>query len=294
MADESFDENPIAFKCHENILHGIISQPKKDFNRAVIIVVGGPQFRVGSHRQFVLLARYLAERGVLVLRFDYTGMGYSGGIPKQFYQIDDDIKAATDFIVDCYSNIQRIYLWGLCDAASAISFAAYTDTRINGIIISNPWVRSDASHSEAILKNYYRERILSVDVWKELLSSPFKVIRAIISLLSVSFKVVLNLISFAKKDQSVQEITIGERKDNLAAAVLTGLSRFNGKICLLLSENDLTADEFKREFESSGWMSDVENSAKIIVHDVPHADHTFSSQAWRNKVEELTMDFVSV
>ncbi len=45
----------------------------------VLIVVGGPQYRVGSHRQFVLLARALAARGFAAMRFDCTGMGDSDG-----------------------------------------------------------------------------------------------------------------------------------------------------------------------------------------------------------------------
>jgi len=45
----------------------------------VLIVVGGPQYRVGSHRQFVMLARFLADHGVPCMRFDYRGMGDVSG-----------------------------------------------------------------------------------------------------------------------------------------------------------------------------------------------------------------------
>jgi alpha/beta superfamily hydrolase len=45
----------------------------------VLVIVGGPQYRAGSHRQFTLLARSLAEQGFAVLRFDYRGMGDSTG-----------------------------------------------------------------------------------------------------------------------------------------------------------------------------------------------------------------------
>ena len=52
--------------------------------RGVLIVTGGPQYRAGSHRQFVLLARFLAARGMAVLRFDYRGMGDSEGAPRDY------------------------------------------------------------------------------------------------------------------------------------------------------------------------------------------------------------------
>ena len=73
-------------------------------------------------------------QGILALRFDYSGMGYSEGVLKSFYEIDRDIEAAVDFVKKEYSDINNIYLWGLCDAASAIAFCAYKDTRIKGIV----------------------------------------------------------------------------------------------------------------------------------------------------------------
>ena len=42
---------------------------------AVLVVVGGPQVRAGSHRHFVQLARHLATHGHAVMRFDVRGMG---------------------------------------------------------------------------------------------------------------------------------------------------------------------------------------------------------------------------
>ena len=44
-------------------------------SRGMLIVVGGPQYRAGSHRQFTLLARDVAATGVPTMRFDYRGMG---------------------------------------------------------------------------------------------------------------------------------------------------------------------------------------------------------------------------
>jgi hypothetical protein len=45
----------------------------------VVIIVVGPQYRAGLHRQFVSLARTLSTAGFLVLRYDYRGMGDSDG-----------------------------------------------------------------------------------------------------------------------------------------------------------------------------------------------------------------------
>jgi alpha-beta hydrolase superfamily lysophospholipase len=73
-------EYPLRFDRAGVPLVGIVhpaGKPAGDIG--VVVVVGGPQYRVGSHRQFVLLARDLAAAGIPTLRFDTRGMGDSGG-----------------------------------------------------------------------------------------------------------------------------------------------------------------------------------------------------------------------
>ena len=56
----------------------------------VLVIVGGPQYRVGSHRQYVQLSRHLAEQGIASMRFDVRGMGDSPGVQRSFEEIDDE------------------------------------------------------------------------------------------------------------------------------------------------------------------------------------------------------------
>ena len=289
---QRYTEKPVSFTVHGHDLYGVMSVPEEKAKAAVIIVVGGPQFRVGSHRQFALLARTLAAQGILTLRFDYTGMGYSQGIAKQFYEIDDDIKTAVDFISGNECDVDKIYVWGLCDAAAAISFTAHTDDRINGVVLLNPWVRNEASHSKAILKNYYRERLFSIDVWKQLLMSPSKVFKAIFSLSNIVFKI-LSSRSNESQIATREIIPIADREENIAEAMFKGMSNFNGSICLILSGKDLVADEFKQVLDENDWLLDEANKSKTVMHHIDDADHTFSSQKFRSQVEQITLNFVS-
>jgi hypothetical protein len=84
------------FACEGEWLVGIVSRPPQPRPRGVLIVVGGPQYRVGSHRQFALLANRLAGQGTPVMRFDYRGMGDSSGESRDFEQVSPDLRAAVD------------------------------------------------------------------------------------------------------------------------------------------------------------------------------------------------------
>ncbi|HLB84425.1 MAG TPA: hypothetical protein VJK00_06820, partial [Steroidobacteraceae bacterium] len=57
-------EEPLCIESQGERLIGILHRPQTQGNltRGVVVVVGGPQYRIGSHRQFVLLARSLAAR----------------------------------------------------------------------------------------------------------------------------------------------------------------------------------------------------------------------------------------
>jgi alpha/beta superfamily hydrolase len=70
-------ERVILFPCAGETLIGILAMPEVSRDVGVIILVGGPQYRVGGHRQNVQLARRLSEAGYVTLRFDYRGTGDS-------------------------------------------------------------------------------------------------------------------------------------------------------------------------------------------------------------------------
>jgi len=89
----SFSERPLLFDCEGERLVGMLALPEKPSRVAVIVVVGGPQYRAGAHRQFVQLSRRLAEAGFPALRFDYRGMGDSSGMPRTFEECGPDIAA---------------------------------------------------------------------------------------------------------------------------------------------------------------------------------------------------------
>ena len=132
------NEHALTFDCEGESLVGILSGAGLPAGRGVLIVVGGPQYRVGSHRQFALLARHLAKHGVPTLRFDYRGMGDSDGEVRTFERVGEDIRCAIDRFFASVPGLKDVVIWGLCDAASAALFYAHQDARVSGLILLNP------------------------------------------------------------------------------------------------------------------------------------------------------------
>jgi len=111
------EERAVSFACGADRLYGVLSLPAQAAPaRGVLIVVGGPQVRTGSHRQFTLLARSLAQAGVPVLRFDYRGMGDSEGAVRVFDQVDDDLHAALG-ADPAAAGLAQVFLSSLADDA---------------------------------------------------------------------------------------------------------------------------------------------------------------------------------
>src|SRR3546814_10563479 len=102
----------VSFRSAVAELVGILHLPAAAARRGVLIVVGGPQYLAGSHRQLLLIARLLAEQGYPVLRFDHRGIGDSDGPYLGFEALDADIAAAIDAFVAHCPQVEEVVLWG--------------------------------------------------------------------------------------------------------------------------------------------------------------------------------------
>jgi exosortase A-associated hydrolase 1 len=243
----------------------------------VVIVVGGPQYRVGSHRQFVHLARILAHAGVPALRFDYRGMGDSDGDPRTFESIDDDIASAVDALVRV-SGASQIVLWGLCDGASAALIYAARDKRIVGIVAANPWARTPEGEARTRLKHYYLARIVSRDFWSKVFAHRIDLARGTADLLGA--------IRAARREPSPQCGT------GYLQRMSAGWRRFDGHVLFLMSGQDYTAREFEGWVAADPDLDRIWRGARAELHRFEDADHTFSSSAWRDAVAQVTLRWI--
>ncbi|HEY0060987.1 MAG TPA: hydrolase 1, exosortase A system-associated [Telluria sp.] len=269
------EQRALSFACGGDWLYGVVQVPAAPHQRGVLVVVGGPQYRAGSHRQFTLLARSLADQGVATMRFDYRGMGDSEGAMRDFESVGEDLHAAIDTFFQQVPQLQEVVLWGLCDAASAALLYARGDARVRGMVLLNPWVRTESGAAKATIKHYYRGRLLEGAFWKKIVSGKFDVRAAALSL--------VRLLGAA----SVKPAS-GALPDRMHDA----LARFPGKALVILSGADLTAREFEDLAGASDKWQRLMQSTSITRHALPKADHTFSRRDWQDQVARWTAQWV--
>lgn len=244
--------------------------------RGILVIVGGPQYRVGSHRHFVHLGRDLAAAGYPVLRFDYRGMGDAEGEFAGFEGVDTEIRLAIDVFLRKVPTLREVVLWGLCDAASAAIDYAWHDPRVCGLVLLNPWVRTETGEARTYLRHYYTGRLIDPVFWRRLISGRVNPIRAAGSLMD-----------FLRRACG-ETRKADDRSLDLPVRMVRDFGRFQGHVLLILSGQDLTADEFRDVVAGSPQWQRMLNRPAVQRLDISMANHTFSRREWRDRVSEGT------
>ncbi len=286
MTPHPYEEDAFCFDAGPERLVGIVTKPgaqeageARALRPGVLVVVGGPQYRVGSHRQFVLLARALAARGYVVMRFDCTGMGDSTGAERPFTDRASDIAAAIDAFVARVPSLRSVAIWGLCDAASAALMYAADDPRVTQLVLLNPWVRSDAGLARTHLKHYYTSRLTDRVFWGNLLRGRVGVLRAIRDFAAT-------LVAARGR------VAAPDAPADFQTRMARGWKRFSGDILLVCSGDDLTAREFLDHAAGDAAWTGLFAEARVARCELPDADHTFSRAEWRDRVARMTADWL--
>ena len=197
----------------------------------VLMVTGGTQTRVGSHRMFERLAHELAQAGYPCLRFDRRGVGDSEGNDPGFRGSAPDIAAAAQAFRQNNPGLERVVGFGLCDGATALSLFG-ADAGVASLILVNPWL-VEAEHDRpppAAIRRHYRQRLLSRSAWRRLLSG------------GISYRKALSGLRRAASPA----------RSRLAAEVGAALERSALPVELILARGDGTAIAAEAEWRAFG------------------------------------------
>lgn len=275
-------EKALNFPCGTQQLLGVLSRPDAPRDVGVLVIVGGPQYRVGSHRQFVHLARRVASAGFACLRFDYRGMGDSEGELRDFEQVDEDISAAITALLQAEPGLRGVVLWGLCDGASAalLYLSARPDPRVCGLALLNPWVRTEASQAQTRVRHYYLQRLAEPAFWRKLLSG------------GVALRALSGLAGNLRAAFGGAAAAPTAPGADYTVSMARAWQAYAGPSLLMLSEHDYTAREF--ELFTAGhadWQRAFATHPPRRVN-LAGADHTCASPQARADAERATIEWL--
>jgi uncharacterized protein len=223
---------------------------------------------VFSHRQFVQLARAMAEHGFAVLRFDHRGMGDSHGSARDFRSVSDDVTRAIDELCRLQPTVQTVVLWGLCDGASAalLHTRQVRDRRVGALCLVNPWARTETGLARVQLRHYYIKRLLDREFWSKLLRGGVRLGAAADLLRNVRLA----------KGPSGEASGDGGGTPDFLDEMARACQEFVGPLLILCSGADLTAKEFQQVVQDTPAWRDSLKRDHVQQVEVPAADHTFS------------------
>jgi exosortase A-associated hydrolase 1 len=221
-------------------------------------------------------------------------MGDSDGAPRTFEQIDLDIRAAIDTLVAEVPAVREVALWGLCDGAAAGLLYAGQDPRVTGLILLNPWVRTDETLARSYVSEYYARRLLEPAFWAKLLRGEVRILTSLTGFLGTLRQAIGR--AGPPRDpgtapQAAGTTLPGGAGPTLPEGLLSALAAFGGRTLLILSGRDLTAGEFRELARTPGWRR-VLARATVTQFQLDPADHTFSRRAWRDEVARRCIDWL--
>lgn len=239
----------IAFGCQGAELAGSLDPAAGA--TGLVLVTGGSQTRIGSHRMYERLAKALAEKGYPCLRFDRRGVGDSAGEDPGFRGSGPDIAAAAAALRRECPALARLVGFGLCDGATAIAWFGRS-AGLDALILVNPWlVEADAGEPPpAAVRAHYRQRLTSVEGWKKILSG------------SIDWK---------KLFKGLGSIAAKREGSPLALETAAALRSGGQRAWLVLAEGDATAIAAAAELEAPAFAGLIEAREHI-----PSDSHTFA------------------
>ena len=278
------NEQPVVIQGDLHIpMLGVLHHPSLGVapsGTGVVIVNGGAQYRAGAHRLFVQLARHLAAQGHAVLRFDFPGQGDSPGNPIGFEESAAHIGTAIDHLHALQPSPTRMALMGLCDGASGslLYLDQMRDPRITHLMLLNPWVRSAVSQARVQVRHYYLQRLLMPDFWRKLMTGGV----GLSALQELLQKVrTMRAPANASPERSFQ--------DRMASA----WHAFGGSLLLVLSDKDLTAQEFRSYVEHSANWHDWKERGELMIQELNDADHTCSTPLGQSSLIKTVGNWLS-
>ena len=223
----------------------------------LLIVSGGNELRMGSHRGMAKLSQDLATQGFPVFRFDRRGVGDSEGDNAGFESSAPDIAAALATFRAAQPQLKRVIAFGNCDAASALLL--HPSLEVDALILANPWTiepsDDDDTPPPAVVRAYYAKRLRDPRAWLKLLRGG---------------------VNLRDTRTSLKAAARADAPSPLAERLAAALQKHDLPISILLASQDGTAIAFDAAWGSPTFAA-VRHRGHITRH--ASASHSFAVPA---------------
>jgi dienelactone hydrolase len=277
----AFSELAVQFGRSASLL-GILSRPPSELpirRPAVVILNTGIAHRVGHHRMYVTMARELAASGHLTFRFDLSGIGDSasrgdGLNPLEAHQAD--VSEAIDWMT-ASCNACEVVLIGLCSGADTALNYGHGDKRVVGLVLLDPMVPPTAR----FYAHYIGRRLTQLRSWWSFVHGRGRIWQELSERVRLAFG--------AAGTEPVSEADHRIRSE-LEQLYLKSLAS-NLKMLLVLTGGPLEGRHSYREqlFEA---LPNVPFRDRVCVEYFREADHTFTSESARARLQELVLGWI--
>lgn len=198
----------------------------------LVIVNGGNEIRSGAFSGQSQLAARIAKKGFPVFRFDRRGTGDSEGDNRGFRKSSGDIAAALEAFHAMAPQVERVFAFGNCDAASALMLMQ--GEGFDGLILSNPWTFEDEAEAESADEPNHSSASLRAR-YAAKLKDPREIMRLLKG--GVDLRKLGRGLMKAMRPPSAPS--------TLSQDIKKGLTAFEGRTHILLAEADRTAQAFE-------------------------------------------------
>jgi len=276
-------------------LFGIFHEPRGGGRRDVAIMLLSPgiKSRVAPHRLYVKMAASFVAQGYAVLRFDFHGLGDSGGEVVERYLRDlygsiqlgryqEDTLAAVDWL--SARGFSGAIAAGLCGGAITGLLAAQHDARIVGILALGIPVMLDSTAiapgtymTKGQLRNLqskYFKKLIDPAAWLRLLT-----LRSDVRLLVRSMLVRARPSAPATATDTAS-VAADNTNPHFAPALFRVLER-GCPVLLAFSEGDRLHWEFEEKFASRNRARLAEFRNLVDTEIITSANHVLTFEAWQ-------------
>ena len=263
----------------------------------VLFVVGGAQYRVGAHRQFVRWSRRFNAAGYATCRFDRAGTGDAPGRRAALVDCGAERRATLVSAV-ATTGVRRWVVCGVCDGATLALLHLVNHPAVAGLVALNPWTPvAAAAQSQALVREYYGRQWFSSAFWGRLLRGEVNVAAALREWWQHR-KVARGTSERSNVDLSTREWGsampgLDTAEGGLSKALLTKAMACAVPVLWGLSGNDRTAAEFRAMVAGSEPWQAVLGRAEATRLELPEADHTLSKTTDHEQFGEAVLAWLT-